>query len=208
MRRSPTNLLAALLIIALATVSCTPPPPSVHGEAGFKEAYFDRDLLNSILHDEGCTTVRFYNARRDRDDTEGTVMVIPVGERGNDLYEETGRQYTYFKALKETRVISDLFSEDEAETSTDWVEEAGESTYAANFPGEVVGRMLEVEGCTALRATPEETREGNWTIRLAAVYIKAGTGVQIGDETVQAVCGEPCPVYCGKMPALYVHCRP
>ncbi len=208
MRRSTPHLLAALSLIALATISCTPPPPSVHGEAGFKEAYFGTDLLNGVMGDDGCTTVRFYNARRDRADIEGTAMVIPVGAEGNDLYEEAGRRYTYYRVLKEDRVITNLFLEHDAEASTDWVEEAHENTYAGNFPVDVVAKMLEVEGCNALRATPERTKEGNWTIRLAPVYIKAGDATVLGDETVQAVCGEPCPVYCGKMPALYVHCRP
>lgn len=198
--------------MALLTVNCTDcagpvPPPSSGGGPGFSAAYFGKEMLENLMAVDGCDAVRIYNIRRTRDDEAGSAMAIPAEMNGRDLYNEEKRVYIYFDALKGSDVITGRFREGQAEEATDWVEAAEDSSYATNFGLDQVRALLAVEGCTAVQVKPESRSDGYYTMRLDPVSIKEGVATLVGDGSVYAVCSEPCPVYCGHMPALYVHMR-
>jgi hypothetical protein len=203
------------VLLALLTFNCGPcstdttvTSSSTAGGPGFDVAYFGKDALEYFMAREGCDALRFYNIRRSDTDDEGSAMVIPAQYTGPDLYIADKQLYVYYDGLRESEVVTGRFTEAEAERATDRVEAAMDSTYASNFALEEISRLLEVHGCNALEARPERRADGYYTFRLTPVTIIEGRASAAGDGTVYAVCGDPCPVYCGHMPTLYVHMRP
>ncbi|MBK8498676.1 MAG: hypothetical protein IPL52_07630 [Flavobacteriales bacterium] len=202
-------LYATMALLAIVCSNCSGPVPSTTsvGGPGFGKAYFGKEMLENLMAVEGCEAVRIYNVRRTRDDEAGSAMAIPAEMYGRDLYNEEKRLYIYFDGLRGSDVLTGRFREAQAEEATDWVEAAGDSSYATNFGTDQVRALLAVEGCTAVQVKPETRSDGYYTMRLDPVSIKEGVATIVGDGSVYAVCGEPCPVYCGHMPSLYVHMR-
>lgn len=207
MLKNTTSVPVALAVMALFATSCRPPEPSTAGEQGFTVAYFSEKTLKQYMSVDKCAALRFYNARRFRDDTDGTVMIMATNSGGEDLYDRDGLMYTYYDKLGESSATTGEFREDEAEESTDYMHEAGDATYAANFSVSEVHELMQVKGCMAFQVTPERNSARQWTMRLTPVSIADGVVTVLGDETTTLLCGEPCPTYCGTEPSYYVHCR-
>ncbi|MCB0764049.1 MAG: hypothetical protein KDB84_05040, partial [Flavobacteriales bacterium] len=89
----PLARYAFLFCQALLLLSCSNKASSVAGGAGFKEAIFDEAMLNTVMNDPQCVTVRFYNVRRTASDNKGTALAIGVRSDGTEIYNGTSAKY-------------------------------------------------------------------------------------------------------------------
>lgn len=199
----------AALSVTMYTTMCSQPvvAASSMGGPGFEVAYFSKAMMEQFMAVQNCDVLRFYNIRRTNTDSVGSVMAIPALMASGDLYDEENMRYAYFERITDDKVTVGLFRVSDAEKATDWVVASGDSSYAANIGLDQVRALLAVAGCTAVRVKPETRSDGYHTMRLDPVSIKEGVAAIVGDGSVYAVCGEPCPLYCGTMPAQYVHMR-
>lgn len=194
------------VLLILLSFNCGPcsspvPPPSTGGGPGFEVAYFQKEKVEEVINVKGCQDVRFYNIRRDRDDTEGSAVMIPAETLGRNLYDPELQPYIAYDRLSGRAALWSSMLEEEVIAARDLIEEAGDSLYAASFPIARVGEVLKTEGCTALKVAPKLLSDGSWTMVLTAVSIEMGIATEVGRGR-EVECGEPCPVYCGHMPLL------
>ncbi len=193
-----------MLLGLLAFAGCaTGPDPSLYGEQGFKEAVFDQNTLEFYMKD--APGLRFYNARRDRDDDHGSALVIGMAKDSTDNYGEPGPHYRLSDKVVGTIVTYYVCTETRALKSVEWVQEAKEASYAANFRSEDVEALLDLKDCNGVRMTPERTKDGElWSMRMTAVRIAGG---EVHDLDGYLFCEEPCPTLCGTEPHRYLNKR-
>ena len=207
MRHHQVLLAAGMFFAAIAFTSCAPPPkPGLHGEQGFKEAVFDQKTLEFYMNGAGSEGLRFYNVRRFRDDVEGTAMVMGTTKDGNDNYGEFGPHYRLSDRVTGTIVTYFVCNEARALKSVQWVQEAHEASYAANFKEADVSALLALEDCNGVRMNPERsTTDGeHWSMRMTAVRI---VDDEVRDLRGSVFCDEPCPTLCGIEPRYYLNMR-
>lgn len=204
MRHHQVLLAAGVFFAATAFMGCTSPPkPSLHGEQGFKEAVFDEKTLNFYLKD--VPGLRFYNARRVRDDDEGSAMVIGMAKDSTDNYGEPGPHYRLSDKVVGNIVTYYVCNEARALQSIKWVKDAKEASYAVNFKSKDVEMLLDVKDCNGVRVSPERsTDDEHWSMRMTAVEIADGEVRDLGESVF---CDEPCPTLCGTEPLYYLNMR-
>ncbi|MBK8498734.1 MAG: hypothetical protein IPL52_07945 [Flavobacteriales bacterium] len=201
MRSMP--LLAGACAVLLSA-SCTAPPKSLAGESGFVEAYFDASALNSLMADASCTHVRFYNARRVASDTKGTCIAIAVKSTGEPIYNGTSLKYRMHDRITSATTPMTLLTVQEAKDRINFVKNAGEKSYAANFKKADIQGMLAAAGCTGIKLTPERQTSGYYTMRMHPASF-SGTSGQANPAPPAIITTEPCPNYCGDVPTYYIH---
>ncbi len=200
----PFLLPAALLSIGLLTNSCSKPPQSLAGPAGFVEAYFDASSMNSLM--AGATHVRFYNARRLANDTKGTAIAIGVTGlvTGAPIYNGTSLKYKMHDRFTSGTTPMIQLTKAEAQTRIGYVKNAGEKSYAVSFKKEDIVNLLEASGCTGVRVIPERLTNGDWTMRMHPASI-SGTGGSPNPAPPSLLRPDPCPSLCGDVPANFIH---
>lgn len=199
-----TLSLAVPLGILLLSQGCADPPRSSAGPSGFVDAYFDASTLNTILAGASCTGVRFYNARRLSSDTKGTAIAIGIKSTGEEIYNGTTIKYKMFDAIGGGIARAVDLTRVQAVDKINFVKAAGEKSYAANFSKSQIESMLLAAGCNGIRLIPELSTGGNWSMRMHPVKI-AGSGATVNPAPPSAICGEPCPSFCGSFPSYYIH---
>lgn len=204
MRHHRSHFAAGMLFGMLFLTGCSDDPePSLHGEQGFKEAVFDEKTLNFYMKD--APGLRFYNARRDRNDLEGSALVIGMAKDSTDNYGEPGPHYRLSDNVVGNIVTYYVCNETRALQSVKWVQEADDASYAANFGTERVAALLELKDCNGVRMSPERTKDGkHWSMRMTAVEIADGDVRDLGESLF---CDEPCPTLCGTEPRYYLNMR-
>lgn len=206
MYTSYRSLLAAALIgIGLLTNSCTNPPQSLAGEGGFVEAYFDEASMMSLMAETGCTHVRFYNARRVASDTKGTAIAIAVSgsATGPPIYNGSSLKYRMQDKITSATTPMVLLTAEQARARIAHIP-ASEKKFAAEFKKADIEFLLAAAGCTAIRVSPERLPNGYWTMRMYPAKL-SGTNGSVNPAPPSMLDGEPCPNYCGDVPAHYLH---
>jgi hypothetical protein len=198
-----STYVALMLGLVLSIWSCTNPPQSLAGEAGFVDAYFDAASLNSLLSDANCTHLRFYNARRVQSDTKGTAIAIGVKASGEPIYDGSTIKYRMYDRLASGTTPLTLLTKAEAVTRIGYVKSASEKSYAANFSKTDIVGLISAAGCNGIRLIPERSGTG-WSMRMHPVKL-SGSTININPAPPSVICGEPCPTYCGGTPAYYIH---
>jgi len=193
------TILIPLFIGVLVTLmnSCVNSPRSLYGEAGFKEAFFDKTTLQTILADPGCVKVRFYNVRRTANDTQGSAMAIAVQADGKEIQNGTNMLYQLSDRITGNTVTMTKLLRTQARQACLWVRDANEKSYCTEFTKAQIETMLNTQKCNGIRIVAERrTVNDYWSMRIRPITINAGTALNLAAPPSQ-FCTDPCPAVCG-----------
>ena len=204
-----SSAFSAIVILLIAGCGYEPTEHGTAGEPGFREAFFDADLLEDLMDNKKCAVIRFYSIRRSADDEGGSVMAMSADLKGEDCYSWWfGPWYKAYDKLRGDGADFRSLTVGDAEEATRFMRDAGYTPYAVNFDKKDVRRVLEVASCYGVQLLPELTPDGRlWTMRLIPVEIKDGVATRVGDSEDELVATEPCPTFCGGRPEYYVNMR-
>jgi hypothetical protein len=202
---SKHSVVTALMAVFLMFSSCGGPSFAEPPKAGFTQAVFDEDGLNVLLKDTDCARVRFYNARRSADDKEGTVIAVAVRSDGSEYgISSSGVFYRMSDKIVGSNVSYLERTRDAAREACRWMGAAGNDLVAAEASSRVLQKMLSLEKCNGIRATPVRADDGGLTFRFAAAEITGGTIRELAGAGSSMICGDPCPAFCSE-DVEYVH---
>ncbi len=193
----------ALAVTASLLLSCGPSQNSIYGVQGFSEAYFDAATLTGITSNVNCVNVRFYDSRRTATDTKGTAMAIGVrAAQGAELYVDPTYKYQQYNALNGTRTTMNALNRAAALSACNYVVNAGDRLYKAEFAKGAIATMLGTVGCNGIKVSAVQLANGSYSMSIAPVSIVGGVATVIAGA-VPLVCTDPCPALCGP-PANYL----
>ncbi|MBK7384506.1 MAG: hypothetical protein IPI81_14425 [Flavobacteriales bacterium] len=204
-----SSAISVIVILLIAGCGYDPSEHGTAGEPGFREAFFDSDLLEDLMDDKKCVVIRFYSIRRSADDVSGSAMAMSSDLSGEDRYSWWfGPWYKAYEELRGDGADFRNLKVGDAEEATRFMRDAGYTPIAANFKKEEIRTVLALKSCNGVQLLPELTPDGRlWTMRLIPVEIKDGTATRVGDREDELVATEPCPTFCGGRPEYYVNMR-
>lgn len=156
------------------------------------------------MSDPSCAKLRFYNARRDANDTKGTGIAIAVKSTGAEIYNGTTLKYRMYERINSASTIVTQLTRAEAVTRIGYVKSANEKSYGVDFTKNQVQAMLGSAGCNGIRLVPERLATGMYTMRMQPANINNGSFTQL-PAPPSVLCTEPCPTFCGAPPSTYIN---
>lgn len=168
-------------------------------------AYFDSEDIAGMLGATDAVGVRFYLASSSAGvmsslagpyKSDGTHVAGTSGELSFGLYEKLVDTYADLRVLGETDAIAAV----EAASTTSkpgWSIDATSASLRA---------ILSATDCNGIGIVERITTDEAWTFDLAPVMIRDGRALVIGGITEMEV-GLPCPMYCGRDEAVFLHRR-
>ena len=193
----PVALLLLFPALANTTTPATATYPALEPPgAGVKEALFDSTTLRSLLKDRSVVAIRFYNVLVAPTGKEGTAMAIGIRTDGSEVNK--GKSYQVSLGFMGGRIAMSKVAMATAAKDCQNMQESGNPSFSSSFTRTDVEALLDLEGCSALRATASTTSNGSTTFLLTAMRVADGKAVPLGSGgTFERVCGYPCPTVCG-----------
>lgn len=164
--------------------------------AGFEEALFDAPTLIEILENEEAVGIRFYNVLVPPGNATGSAMAVGIRADGSEL--NSGKAYGLSLGFVDGKITMDKLRSRPAGKACEAMQQSGHASYSGSFTRTDMEALLELEGCEAIRATPDVTEGKETTMLITAMKIIGAKAEPLGsDPKFLRLCGHPCPSVCG-----------
>ena len=193
-------MLSLTFSLLLAIGSAPSASPSAYGG----DAVFSAATLNSLLGEQGCTGIRFYNVVLDRSDARPTFMAIAHRADGSDINEGLfAHPYQVCAPQERDPAHVSALSRGAAADACANAVASGSVSYSTSVAASDARALLALPGCGGIRVLIAEGTTDR--LILVAVSISDGVATDLGrDAGNERNCGEPCPIACGP-PANYIN---
>lgn len=186
----------ALFLSPLEPVRSTIPEAApVVQTVGFTEAVFPTGILNTILADRNCVSVRFYNVITPAN-AAGSLMVIGVKADGTEL--NGGLFAAPYKAntpnAQDPSAITGL-SRSNAVEACAAMARSGATSFSTSMDKAALQGVMGFQGCTAVRL---RSATGGGVLKVEPVKIEGGRVLELDPAGGAArMTSDPCPAACG-----------
>ncbi len=194
------NILAACAGLAFLLSSMAPAPTigPVTGMAmpdpGFSTAAFPVEVLNDIMKDGECDSLRFYNIIDPSDPSAGTLMVIGVKKNGSELNGGLfGAPYKANTPKENDPAKINGLSKSDAAKACEAMAGSGKTSFSTCIFKDALSALIGVEGCTVVQLV---SSSGGGVLQVSPAKIVDGKVVVIEGGAKQLT-SDPCPVACG-----------
>lgn len=169
-------------------------------------ASVDDKNLREMAGSDGAVAIRTYLAKDDAGLL--TAITVPVDVDGAHVKDNSGTlRFRRYKGI--TGVLTDqtMLTEAAAETSVKGAGTAAKPTWSADIVLKEMDALLGVGGCNGVGLIQRRTSLSDWTFEFVPVKLENGSANVLGDASAARVGSMPCPQYCGRDEALYLHRR-
>lgn len=176
-----------------------PPPLAMTG-------FFDRASVESLVGAPGGWGGRFYLC--DKGGGELTVLSGAIKEDGEHIPDATGElRFLAYKGISGAATDMTVLNEERAEAAVKAASTAERPAFAIDVRNEVLADLLGATSANGIGLQARRTASRDWSFELGPVTLRDGAAYVAGAAGDVVLGAYPCPMYCPKEPAFYLHMR-